>query len=133
MLDSFVVLDRGILVELRNDLEDEFPAILEISLQAMSERAEIIQDAITRQEIATIRKVAHQIKSNSRQLGALRVGKIAEQMEKLASSQPTSDILKWGNILVDEIGSAKLAIEEFMLSPTLSSASNRELITENLA
>ncbi|MBF0152588.1 MAG: Hpt domain-containing protein [Magnetococcales bacterium] len=117
MLDAFVVLDQRILAELKNDLEEEFSAIVDISLQAMSERAHLIQGAISRQELTLVRSAAHQIKSNSRQLGALRVGKIAEQVEKLSASGSVSDLSTWGDALVMEVGSAKKAILEYTAIP----------------
>ncbi|MBF0175688.1 MAG: Hpt domain-containing protein [Magnetococcales bacterium] len=115
-LDSFVILDRNVLVGLRGDLEEEFANVLEVSLQAMTERALAARDAIARQQVAFVRTAAHQIKSNSRQLGAMRVGRVAEQLEKLAATVPPPDLREWGGVLVDEVALANREILDFVAS-----------------
>ncbi|MBF0426774.1 MAG: Hpt domain-containing protein [Magnetococcales bacterium] len=109
---SCVTLDLGVLADLRSDLEEEFPTIVNISLQAISERASAIQEALARRDMGAVRSAAHQIKSSSRQLGAMRVGQIAEQLERLAAAEPPPNLQAWGETLLVEVGSAKKAILE---------------------
>ena len=78
------VVDSTIFNNLSQLFQDKFPeAVLRHKLN-LEKNVDKAQDAFNRQDAKDLAAVMHSIKSSSRQFGAIRLGNLAENIEKLA-------------------------------------------------
>lgn len=79
------ILDAGILAAAKDLLGNSFFTILRHYIAASKESVAVMRDALARGDRMAIARAAHPLKSSSKQVGALRVARFAEEIEALAS------------------------------------------------
>ena len=81
------VIDAKLFTEFKTDTHEAWPSILEISLLSFQESIQIMAKAVQQRDGDTLSKTAHKLKSSGWQLGAMRLGNLAEKLE-LAGQTP---------------------------------------------
>ncbi|MGN7612088.1 ATP-binding protein [Magnetococcales bacterium HHB-1] len=112
------LLDKTIFRELQIDLDDDFETLLSVYLLSMKERTEMIHEAVAAGDAKYLKDVAHNLKSNSRQLGALVVGDIAEELERIGREGDTRPAQEVVLLLEKQVRKVSRLIEKMAVSIT---------------
>lgn len=86
-----MVLDIDAITEARGILKEEYDDMLTLYFQESRTRLDEINDALDRQDMETIIRPAHTLKSTSRQMGAVKLGDIAKTIEFIAREAHDGD------------------------------------------
>lgn len=76
-------LDFEMVNEAREVMQDKFPLMVEYFLEDANSYLATVETAITKQDLDTIRTAVHTMKSSSRQLGAIKLSALANEMENI--------------------------------------------------
>lgn len=77
-------LDEGLLEELRDILEEEFPALVKTYIQDSAVRVQDMQAAFGRGDADALRKASHSLKGASANLGLEHLAGLCCELEKAA-------------------------------------------------
>ncbi|MBF0622129.1 MAG: PAS domain S-box protein [Magnetococcales bacterium] len=105
------VLDEVILLELQADLEEDFETIVSLTLMSMTERTVAIKEAFTNNDPRSLENMAHNLKSTSLQFGAMKVGSIAEQLERLGRAGSIAEAQLLIDTLEEEVNNVQEAVK----------------------
>ncbi|MHC8291392.1 Hpt domain-containing protein [Pseudomonas sp. XS1P51] len=89
-------LDRNVLSALQEVMEDEYPKLLDTFLADSEERLHLLQKA---GDVTRLIDAAHSLKGSSSNMGAIRLAKLCDELERRAKQIPLAGIEK----LVGEI------------------------------
>ena len=78
------VIDRSILADLREVMEDDFPRVLSSYLQNAPLQVQRLEQAARAGDIDAMVRPAHSLKSSSANVGALQVSELAKEIELAA-------------------------------------------------
>ncbi len=79
-------LDKAVLEELKELLDDSFPTLIMRYIDDGNLRIEKIADALEAQDASVIYAQAHSLKGSSRNIGAFKVGDIFADLEALGQA-----------------------------------------------
>ncbi|MBF0286120.1 MAG: response regulator, partial [Magnetococcales bacterium] len=85
-------LNLATLDGLRQDLEDAFDSVMEISLMSMGERLVLLREAVMEGSFDRVMRIAHPFKATCRQFGAERTGALLEQLEVMGRAGNLRDM-----------------------------------------
>lgn len=74
-------LDRTVLALLREVMEDEYPALLDIFLSDSEARLHSLRQARNAQDAEALRRAAHSFKGSCANMGALPLAELCRQLE----------------------------------------------------
>lgn len=83
-------LDEGLLEELRDILDEEFPALLKTYIQDSATRLQDMNDAFARGDADALRKSTHSLKGASANLGLEFLTELCRELEEGALAGPLS-------------------------------------------
>ena len=83
-MDNNVIIDMEQLNVMKDSLGDDFNLFLEIYLEEVQESLDTIAQLDKKEDIETLQRLTHSIKSASLSAGAVKVANIAKYMENLA-------------------------------------------------
>ncbi len=86
------LLDKEAMENARSILKDKYPEMVDIFIKNSWERLEEIDKSFESTETEILKRAAHTLKSTSRQMGAMRLGHLAERLEKCAKEGDTNDV-----------------------------------------
>ena len=86
------LLDTATYDGMKELLEDEFPSFLEMFFSENQEALDHIKAGLDANDADAIRAAAHNIKSSSGYIGAMKLSKLAQDMEAQASTGRTDNI-----------------------------------------
>ncbi|MBF0631174.1 MAG: response regulator [Magnetococcales bacterium] len=98
--DQVPDLDRHMFLAMGEDLEEDFEQTVKCFLNLLSQRVQAIQQAFTDANWDRLTEVAHTLKGSSLQLGAKRVGALANLLERGGMHQDLTAISRWIEPLV---------------------------------
>ncbi len=100
-------IDHNTINNMKLLMEDKFQMLIERFLQDAEKYIKTIEDGITQNNIKIIVTPAHTLKSSSRQLGAIKLSDIAQNIEKLAKTGEMGNIANLTQLLKTEFVSVK--------------------------
>jgi CheY-like chemotaxis protein len=83
-------VDKAVLVELREIMEDAFPELIQTYLRDTPTRLIAIRDAIGQSDADALRAAAHTMKSSSANLGAMPLSALSKELEALGREGTTA-------------------------------------------
>ncbi len=97
-------LDHGVLVTLRDVMEDEYPTLLDVFLKDCEERIDTLHQlsgagdaglpsaAQSSPDLNALSMTAHSFKGSSSNMGALQLAELCRQLEELARIPPLASL-----------------------------------------
>lgn len=86
------LLDTATYNGMKELLEDEFPSFLEMFFTENQEALDSIRTGLENNDASTIAAAAHNLKSSSGYIGAIKLSELARNIEAQASNGITEDI-----------------------------------------
>lgn len=83
-LERFPILDRKSLAEVYAELSHKLPALVDFFLEDTARYIARMEQALAHEDMVALVPPAHLTKSASRQLGLMRLGEVASNLEKVA-------------------------------------------------
>jgi len=94
--DEFRTLDRSVLAGLQNSLGDEncmiVTTLANIYISTLAQRIQQMRLGTINKEMDMLKRTAHTLKGDSKQIGALRLGHLCERFELLIKVKEFADI-----------------------------------------
>jgi signal transduction histidine kinase/CheY-like chemotaxis protein len=116
--------DRKTALERMNDREDLLESMERIFLRDTPPELAQLEKAVQSNDMEKGQHAAHSIKGNSRTIGAMRAGALAEQMEFLCSNSDTAEARRAMPLLAQEV---RAAIDHVAsMNPTATSETSHE-------
>ncbi|RCX32726.1 signal transduction histidine kinase [Thioalbus denitrificans] len=104
-------VDKAVLVELREIMEDAFAELIQTYLRDTPTRLVAIRDAIDKTDADALRAAAHTMKSSSANLGAMPLSALAKELEALGRSGTTEGAAELFRSAAAEYTRVKQALE----------------------
>jgi CheY-like chemotaxis protein/signal transduction histidine kinase/HPt (histidine-containing phosphotransfer) domain-containing protein len=104
-------VDKAVLVELREIMEDAFAELIQTYLRDTPTRLVAIRDAIDKTDADALRDAAHTMKSSSANLGAMPLSALAKELEALGRSGTTEGAAELFRSAAAEYTRVKQALE----------------------
>ena len=101
------LLDSATFDGMKDLLEDEFPSFLEMFFSENQEALDKIKNGLDQNDAHAIRAAAHNIKSSSGYIGAIKLSELAQKIETQASSGSTDNIDNMFNESMDIFNTLK--------------------------
>ncbi|WP_071188894.1 response regulator [Trichormus sp. NMC-1] len=114
------VIDRSVLEGLRSMAGSEGDRLIIELIQVYREDTPVtiqaIQDALSSENLANLKKAAHALRSPSISIGAVKLGKICETLEYTAQNQSLAQIADLVNQIKGEYKNVITALENFQIN-----------------
>lgn len=94
-LDHLPLLDREIILELREVMEDEFADLLQNFLNDLPLQLDRLQQAADRGDADQLYQIGHKFKSSCGSLGALRLAELVQRLEQAGRSNRPDAAARW--------------------------------------
>jgi len=107
-------VDKAVLVELREIMEDAFAELIQTYLRDTPTRLVAIRDAIGQSDADALRAAAHTMKSSSANLGAMPLSALAKELEALGRSGTTEGAAELFRQAAAEFTRVKQALEALL-------------------
>lgn len=92
LLEDEKHLDVEALTELQDIMEDDFGTLLETYIEDVSEKLELLDEAMAQLDASALRELAHSLKGASCNIGALPLSRLCETVEQLAKNEQLGDL-----------------------------------------
>jgi diguanylate cyclase (GGDEF)-like protein len=112
LLNDEKLLDRTVLNELRREIGDAFPRMIEVFLEDMPGYLQSIKDAIIDDNAQALAESAHAVKGGCRNLGANRIVALSRQLEDLGRRGTTAGADEFLAMLNVEFERVKKALRQ---------------------
>lgn len=108
---AVAVLDRTVLTELRNNLQEAFSKVIEVFLEDMPSYQSALKTAISEGDARRLTEVAHTLKGSSKTLGANRLVAVSKQLEVLGRSGSTEGAMPLFEAFTGEYARVRAALQ----------------------
>ena len=104
-------LDKDMLLELREVMEEEFPSLIQTYLIDSSDRLDQLQTAINSSEWQNVLSIAHGFKGSSVNIGANQLSILCQEIEQCAKGENQDQLNDRFERLTEEFETVKDALE----------------------
>lgn len=108
-------LDEGVLAELKEVMEEEFPLLLETYLKESAAQLASINDAFSAGDMDQLRRAAHSLKGGSGNIGAADLAALCARLEAQAREGEVNALPETIDAVLVELGAVRAEVDDLRI------------------